>query len=55
MNLIYLPTIFNWCFILTGNGSVQFMERQWMVMSYVWRFALTFITLINIYNGNKWV
>ncbi|KAL4121055.1 hypothetical protein QTP88_013639 [Uroleucon formosanum] len=37
-----------------GNGSIKFIQRQRMRLSYAWRFALTTIILINIYNGNKW-
>lgn len=55
MNINYLPTIFNRCFIFTGNGSTAFIERQSKWMSYAWRFALTTIFIINVYNGNKWV
>jgi len=55
MNIIYLPKIFNRCFICTGNGSIKFIESQWMQLCYAWRFALTTVILINVYNGNKWV
>lgn len=55
MTIIHLLKIFNRCFVCTGNGSIKFIQRQRMRLSYAWRFALTTIILINIYNGNKWV
>jgi len=47
--------IFNWCFILTGNGSVKLIQRTWMLKCFAWRIALATLILIGAYNGNKWV
>jgi len=55
MDIIFLTKMFNRSFIFTGNGSIEFIERQSKWLSYAWRFALTTIFIINVYNGNKWV
>jgi len=53
MNTIYLLKIFNWYFILTGKGSVQLIQKTWMLKYFAWRIALTALILIGAYNGNN--
>lgn len=55
MNTIYLLKILNWCFILTGSGSVKLIQRTWMLKGFAWRITLTTLILIGAYNENKWV
>jgi hypothetical protein len=48
---------FNRCFLICGIGSIHFNQRifKTTVMFYVFRYFIICISVVGIYDANKWV
>lgn len=55
MTMNYLLKLLNWCFLITGNGSITYNGRKWMYSYFIWRIVLISLFSINVYITKKWV